>query len=296
MRLLSLAEKESESLRAAANEELAGIIRAKASEVQNEEAILKGQVERLWVTFKGGLDKIQVDRPQVPSLSVPWSSTARTSDQRNSGQKAPVTIRSFEPVSVTAPAVSAPPPPRLSALSASLANTNLHQAMADRDSRGTERATSTRSSSPTLVPPLANGRETSSVLHFPRAVDDTINAAASYRYFLNIEEEMARHRKKRVQEAGSDHDETVRLAEPLKPPANSNRDSEAIASGSIAQTESGQEQEKQTKGKNKSKHVHFNVQHPAKGAEGPLKKSNGVNRPDPGGAYFPCQTSDKGLI
>lgn len=273
-------------------------MRAKASEVQIKETELKVQVERLWLTFKRGLDRIQqVDRPHTSALPVPWSSPARASDQRSNGRKAPVTVRSFDPVSVTAPVAPTPPPLRPSALSASLADPNLHQAMADRNSRNsagtsnnTERTVSTHSSSPTLVPTLTNGRETGSVLRFPRLVDDTINTAASYRYFLNIDEEMARHKKERGQEADSDHDETVRNAEPLKPPTSgSNKESGAINAGTVAKAETT-EKEATNKGKNKSRHVHFNVQPATKGTKGteePLKKkSDGVSKPDPGGAYI----------
>lgn len=292
-----MAEKESQSLRATADEELARIVRDKAAEVQAKEAELKAQVERLWLKFRHGLEKAQQDRPQPPSSTAPWTSPARANDLRNNGQKAPVAIRDFTPVSVTPPVRSTPPPPRVSALSASLANTNLHQAMADRNnhrsangSNASEHTSSTHSGSPTLVPPSTNERETASVLQFRRVVDDTINTAASYGYFLNLEEEMARHRKEKEQEAGSDHDETMGIAGPSKPPVNGDKQepSEATGGDANANVDSNDKEKGKANGpKPKTKHVHFNVQPAVKESkELASRKSQKASKPDPGGWCF----------
>lgn len=289
-----MAEQDSQSTRATADQELARIVRAKATEVEAKEADLKAQLERLWVKFRHGLEKIQQERPHAPPSSTPWSSPARTNDHRSNGLKAPVAIPGFIPVSVTAPTRTTPPPPRKSWLSQSLASSHMHEAMADRKSHianGSEGA-SNRSESPTLVPNSLNEREITSVLQFRRRIDDSVNTAASYRYFLNIEEEMARHKKERAPEVDSDHDDAMGMPGPSRPTANG-RDSHPSAttdSGANAHADS-KGNEKQEKGKkeskNKSKHVHFNVQPAAKETREPgSKKSQGSSKPDAGGRYF----------
>lgn len=160
--------------------------------------------------------------------------------------------------------------------------------MADKNARhssasnGSEPASSIHSGSPTLVTTSTNERETTSVLQFRRVVDDTINTAASFRYFMNIEEEMARHRKDQEQEANPDHDETMGIPGPSSRPVNGtdNGPSEAASNGPDAKEESKDKKEP----KAKSKHVHFNVQ-PAVGGTKPsaTKRSEKASKPDSGG-------------
>jgi hypothetical protein len=292
LHILSVAEQDSQSIRATADRELARIVGAKAAEVEAKEADLKAQLERLWLKFRHGLEKIQQERPHASSSSSPWSSPTRTNDHRSNGLRAPVAIPGFIPVSVGAPTQTTPPPPRKSWLSQSIAETShLHQEMASRSSHaanGSEGA-STHSESLTIVPKSLNEREITSVRHFKRTIDDTINTAASYRYFMNLGEEMSRHKKEQGAEADSDHDEAMGIPGPARSTANIRNSLPSATTGSGAnddEDEKGKKKEEngRKESKNKSKHVHFNVQ-PAPKEPG-SKKSQGSNKLEAGGIYF----------
>ncbi|KAF5363933.1 hypothetical protein D9756_000273 [Leucocoprinus leucothites] len=289
LHILSVAEQDSQNIRETANQELDRIVRAKADEVKEKEAELKAQLERLWLKFKHGQEKIQQERPHAPSSSALWSSPARTNDHRSNGVKAPVAIPGFNPISVTAPPQTTPPPPRKSWLSQSLAeSSHIHRAMGDRNSHATNNSegASVRSESPTLVPHSANEREITSVLHFGRRVDDNINTAVSYRYFLNLEEEMARHKKEPESEATPDHDETMGMVGPSQPTANGRNSQTSATNGDTKGKDKEENRKKELK--SKSKHVHFNDAHsPAKETKGSTsRKSQGSTKPDPGEMVF----------
>jgi hypothetical protein len=263
---MTFAQKESQILRQSADEELAKIIKARTAEVQANESNLKAQVERLWLKYKDSLEKIQQDKPQVHLSSNPWPSTMRTNDFRNNVQKAPVSIRDFVPVSVTPPTRSTPPPVRQSALSASRTpDSILHQVMADkgvRDSGASDSTSTTNTVSSTLVPNTINERDVTSVRQFRRNIDETINTAASFQYFL-LEDEMVRRRKGQNQDQGigAEHDETMGLRSATAPPINGSGNEPLTNAGSDSNAKGGKGKYKKDS-KTKNKHVHFNVQPP----------------------------------
>ncbi|KXN89447.1 hypothetical protein AN958_05609 [Leucoagaricus sp. SymC.cos] len=282
--LLSVAEQSSQSIRAVADEELSRIVRAKAAEVEAKEAELKAEIEHLWLKFRQGLEKVQKqERPHAPPSSAPWPSPARTNDHRSNGLKAPVAIPGFIPVSVTAPPTrTTPPPPRKSWLSQSLVTRSpLQDPIPGKipNVANSSDGTPARSESPTLVPNSTNEREITSVLQFRRRVDDSINTAASYRYFLNLEEELARHRKERGTEVGSDHDEKIGG---LAAPAKEHDTQQSDGGGDSKGKEKLPQEKKESKGK--SKHVHFNVQPASK--ESTSKKPEDSSKPDTGEMVF----------
>ncbi|KAJ3573691.1 hypothetical protein NP233_g2269 [Leucocoprinus birnbaumii] len=292
--ILSVAERDSQNIRTAANQELVKIVRAKAAEVEEKEAELKAQLERLWLKFKHGQEKIQLERPHVAPSSASWPTPARTSDHRSNGVKAPVAIPGFNPVSISVPPqITPPPPPRKSWLSQSLAGTSsIHEAMGNRSAHGTSASEgASMRSSPTLVPHSMNEREITSVLQFGRKVDDSINTAVSYRYFLNMDEEMRRHKNERASEAAPDHDEAMGMPGPSRPTTNG-RDSQpsATTSGTDGDTKGKEKEEKgkkETKAKNK--HVHFNDVQPSTKEttrEPASRKSQGSAKPDSGEMVF----------
>jgi hypothetical protein len=71
----------------------------------------------------------------------------------------------------------------------------------DRPSSAASIRSNGSASSFTLIPPWGESSDgpNSNVLKFKRNINDTINTAASYRYFMNLEEEVIRHREHRVQ-------------------------------------------------------------------------------------------------
>jgi hypothetical protein len=285
-----VAKQTSQSLRDSADQELARIVKAKAAEVETKEAELKMEIERLWFKFKQGLDKIQQDRPHAPPSSATWISPSRTNDHRSHGLKAPVAIPGFNPVSVTTPTTTTPPPPRKSGLSESLsAHSHIHEIakqhlLATHPTNGSE-ATSVHSESPTIVPNSANEREVTSILHYRRRIDDAINTAASYKYFLDLDTEMAQLRKERKPEANPDQDETLGMGLPGPSKQNANGSDEHSSDPSPSGDSKGKKKEKQSK--NKNKHVHFDVQPSAKEAKpSASKKSSDSSKPDPGGRYL----------
>lgn len=142
------------------------------------------------------------------------------------------------------------------------------------------------SESLTLVPNSANERESTSILHFRRKVDETINTAASYRYFLNIEEEMGRHRKECASESAPDRNETMGMPSP-SPLAANDRNSESLvtASGTNGHAKGKDKEDKRITSKSKSKHVRF-VQNPARETgDSTSRKSQDSSKSDSGGEY-----------
>lgn len=256
---MTFAQKKSQILRQSADEELAKIIESRTAEVQANESNLKAQVERLWLKYRDGLEKVQQDKPQAHLSSNPWQSTTRTNDFRNNVvQKAPVSIRDFVPVSVAPPARSTPPPVRQSALSASRTpDSVLHQVMTGKGVHDSDSTSTTNTNTSTLVPNTFNERDITSVRQFKRNIDDTINTAASFRYF-QLEDEMARRRKGKNQDqvAGTELDETMGLRSAAAPPTS---DNEPLKN---AGNDSDRNEGKGKHSKSKNKRVHFNVQPP----------------------------------
>lgn len=171
---------------------------------------LRQQVEVLWWKFKRSINEVQKERNSNPTLSP-----ANHKDQNHNfgvngvGSPSATTIRDFKPVSVLNTArVSLSPVPRVSALAASLATTSFHYPKANQsrspppqsngspNSVSSQTLSSTHSGSLTLV--QSTGRsEGSNVLQFRRNINDSINTAASFRYFVNLEEDISRHKRER---------------------------------------------------------------------------------------------------
>ncbi|KAF6762051.1 hypothetical protein DFP72DRAFT_1061336 [Ephemerocybe angulata] len=221
LHLASLAEKQSQERREAAEQFIAELIQQKRDEIEAADTTLRQEVEAVWRKFRESIRKVHGDHH---AAHTPRSMTRRSSSmsrERDSSRTrfargsspsygTPIAIRDFVPVSVQGQGrQSHSPPPRPSqpsALSASIATSTFYHPRAMRSPspdrpRGSPDSTSsktlsTRSGSATLVQPATT--EGVNVLHFRRNVDDTINTQATYRFFV-IEEEMAKDRERRQQ-------------------------------------------------------------------------------------------------
>ena len=206
--MASIANKESQELRATAEQRIADFVKAEAAGIDAREQELRHQVEVLWKTYRNHLSTMQHDLGQQPSnvLRSPISRNGGFGPGVAMGSSSSVTVRNFDPVSI--PPVLSPPSSvsRVSALSASLATSTFHHPNANEDRSGSpthssnsygsasSRTLSTHSRSSTLVPdaiPVAG----SNVLQFKRNINDTVNTQASYKYFVNLEEDMARYKR-----------------------------------------------------------------------------------------------------
>jgi hypothetical protein len=212
--LASIANEESLNLRGAAEQRIADFVKAETAAIETSEQSLRHQVEVFWTTYKDHLKALQREQ------SKPTSNVAR-SHVSHSGfgpgglgaaiSSSSVSIRNFDPVPIfptlspLSPALS--PGPRTSALSASLATSTFHHLNTNEartHSSGYSESVSSHthstiySKSPTLIPDAVPATS-NNVWQYNRSTDDDINTQASYRYFLNLEEDMARY--KRSQEA-----------------------------------------------------------------------------------------------
>ncbi|KAF8914307.1 hypothetical protein CPB84DRAFT_1669933 [Gymnopilus junonius] len=208
--LAALATKESEVLRSAAEQRISDFVKAETAGVEVKEKELRRQTETLWKNFRQHLKAIQQERHRPLNHA---RSPSRARDFPANGLISPtplsasVTIRSFVPQPVSpAPAVSSTSLPRVSALSASLATSSFHHPRETRaesspatQRNGSNYSTSStlstpKSLSPTLVPSESHG-DGSNVLQYKRNINDAINTQASFRYFLNLDEDMARYKR-----------------------------------------------------------------------------------------------------
>ncbi|PPR02642.1 hypothetical protein CVT24_002125 [Panaeolus cyanescens] len=211
--LADIADKESKRIRSEAEQRIANFIKTEIAGIEAMENGLRSQVEALWKNFRGHLGEVQEINQRNTTARSPvrgggerFSTNGVVSPARLSSS---VTVRSFVPVSV--PTASHPSTvssvPRVSALSASLATSNFHhprhsrskspstsRARVSADSSSSRTLSSTPSGSSTLVqgPQYPEGL---TVMNIKRNVDDNLNTQASYRYFVNIEEERARHQR-----------------------------------------------------------------------------------------------------
>lgn len=223
--LAALATKESEALRAAAEQRISDFVKAEIAGVEVKEKELRRQTETLWKNFRQHSNAIQQDRHHPVNHT---RSPSRVKDLPVNGLISPtqisasVTIRSFVPQPVSpAPVVSSTSLPRVSALSASLATSGFHHPRetqgeslpATRRNGSNYSSSSTlstpRSVSSTLVPSEPHG-DGPNVLQFKRNINDAINTQASFRYFLNLDEDMARY--KRQQEEASQKQRGTEMA------------------------------------------------------------------------------------
>ena len=203
--LASIANEESQNLRGAAEQRIADFVKAEMAAIEAKEQNLRLQVEVFWTTYKNHLNALQgesskqtlnVTRSHVSHSGIgPGALDAVISNSSMS-------IRNFDPVPISPPLSPPSSGPRTSALSASLAtstfhhlNTNSNEARTHSSGySGSATPSTTYSKSPTLIleaVPVA----TNNVLQYMRNVNDDINTQASYRYFINLEEDMARYKR-----------------------------------------------------------------------------------------------------
>ena len=204
--LASIANEESQNLRAAAEQRIADFVKAETATIEAREQSLRHQVEVFWTTYKDHLNGLQGE------ISKPTLNVAR-SHVSHSGfgpgglgaviSSSSVSIRNFDPVPIFPPLSPPSSGPRTSALSASLAISTFHHLNtneAHTNSSGYSESASSRtlsttySKSPSLNPdavPVANNN----VLQYKRNIDSDFNTQASYKYFVNLEEDMARYKR-----------------------------------------------------------------------------------------------------
>lgn len=208
MHLASIANEESQNLRGAAEQRIADFVKAETAAIEAREQSLRHQVEVFWTTYKDHLNALQGE-PSKQTLTVTRSHVSHSGfcpGGLGAISNSSVSIRNFDPVLISPPLSPPSSGPRTSALSASLATSTFHHLNTNANEAhthlsgysGSATPSTTYSKSPTLIPdavPVANNN----VLQYKRNVNDDINTQASYRYFVNLEEDMARY--KRSQEA-----------------------------------------------------------------------------------------------
>ncbi|KAK0461710.1 uncharacterized protein EV420DRAFT_124540 [Desarmillaria tabescens] len=205
LRLSNIAAIQSEKLRLKAEQEVDEIVKVKIAQLLQAEDELKAQVQALVDTYREGLRVAEEEgNPKSPTLRS-WKETSS-----GDSNGATVSVRDFVPVQVPATSPSrSPPAPRVSTLSASLATSSFHHPRAIKEQAPHDGRPSSIASSVTLTSEKSHlHEEGSTVLQFRRNLDDGLNTAASYRYFVNLEDEMARHRK----ESGKQPEEKPRSA------------------------------------------------------------------------------------
>ncbi|KAJ3516185.1 hypothetical protein NLJ89_g1279 [Agrocybe chaxingu] len=221
--------KESQQLCAAAEQRISDFIKAETAGVEKG---IKRQVEVLWKEFRQYLASVQREC-SVNSVCSPTRGTeAAQSGSLSMAVSSHVAVRKFEPVPVSLGDVVSVSPsvPRRSALSEYLATSGFHHPKerqkqnsptgeaSDDYSSDSRQTLLTGSGSSTLVHPVHQADRTN-ILRFKRNINDTINTEASYRYFLNMEENITRHKsqqdeKRRVARAQQDQE-----AEPPQVPS-----------------------------------------------------------------------------
>ncbi|KAF9486735.1 hypothetical protein BDN71DRAFT_1459170 [Pleurotus eryngii] len=249
--LSAVASTQVNKLRAEAEESIAEFIRNKVAELDHAESVLREQVGCLWKTYQIGSSELRqvADAPPTP---VRHNSGKETSTH----PQASTTIRDFvpSPVPPTRP-MSATATKRISSLSASLVTSTFHHPRALEDNKNKSILQSVVSNPPPASIFVASLQAVngSNVLQFPRNTNDDINTAASYRFFLNLEEEMAR--KKQRQERTKNESKPLQLA-----PAVAARNKPSADLGGEAGKGVTDETHGQDKGKRKERKVTFDVQ------------------------------------
>ncbi|KAH6914787.1 hypothetical protein BKA70DRAFT_1383042 [Coprinopsis sp. MPI-PUGE-AT-0042] len=212
LHLAKLARAESQARRTAAENHVTEIIRQKTAEIESGDAAIRKQVEALWRTYKESVKEAQGEAPTPRAIGRSSSrSRERRSGRGRSASPAPahgtpVSVRDFVPVSVPARRTFSPST-RPSALSASLVTSGFHHPRAQQEDTSSgaktpdsETETTTQSEATLVQPPPS---EVISILQFRRNVNETMNTEQSYRYFRNLEEDMARAKKQREETEAS---------------------------------------------------------------------------------------------
>ena len=210
--LASKAGARSEGLRSEAEEYISRVVREKLAEVENAEDELRDQVEAVWFKFRAALDTVKRDKSKMTPRNL--ATCVNHEAMSDASQGARVAIREFVPTSPpTARAISPSEVSRVSALSVSLATSSFHHPRAASDpqlpkpeANGSMRSRSSHSSGDPATGVRSPPREgAANVLQFPRKIDDTLNTAVSFKYFLDLEEEIGRKKKERLKEANREY-------------------------------------------------------------------------------------------
>ncbi|KAG6845443.1 hypothetical protein H0H87_009351 [Tephrocybe sp. NHM501043] len=207
--LASFAAKESEAFRTAAEGHMAEQMKLKTSEIENADVELRRKVNTLWRKFREGVSRIQQETGQLSGRRASASGSRERAavnglGPTSSGTPSTSAIRNFIPTSVSRPRSSSPPAPRVSALSVSLATSSFHHPRtratatsppphhrsSSNMSNGTSHSGSTVSSSNNIAIP----QSVENVLNVRRNISEALDTATSYRYFVTLEEDMARMR------------------------------------------------------------------------------------------------------
>ncbi|KAF8076721.1 hypothetical protein FPV67DRAFT_1618603 [Lyophyllum atratum] len=223
--LSAFAANESQTVRDAAEDYMTEQLKSKTSELENTDAELRRKVDALWKKFRQNLSRIQqeANKPSTRRSSTRRPTSGSRSRERSaasgldlSAAGSPTPVRNFIPTSVSRARSSSPPTPRVSALSASLATSSFHHPRArstatspppasDRSpsvvSNGSSRSGSSTLGSTTVV--SSQTIDASNVLKVRRNINDAIDTATSYRFFVTLEEDMERLRGRRQVAEGS---------------------------------------------------------------------------------------------
>ena len=207
--LADVANKQSLALRSEAEERIRNFIKAEAAGVLDKEKTLRSQVLCFWKEFKQHLGELQSDLSNRKARSPTrlGGHTGTNGLVSAHGIPSSLAIRSFTPTPMSSVHHPVSPQPRISALSASLATSTFHYPKESRRRSSEIQRPSPESNddltsvSSTFVPSTTGHGEEANVLQFKRTINDDINTQASYRYFVNLEEDI--ERSKRTKEVES---------------------------------------------------------------------------------------------
>ncbi|KAG5648785.1 hypothetical protein DXG03_000134 [Asterophora parasitica] len=256
--LSSHAAKESQAARDAAEDYMTQQMKVKTSEIESTDAELRRKVDVLWRKFKGGLSRVQAEQNVGPSPRRP-SRGSRSRERLSNGVDAlssgsPIPIREFVPTIVSRARArsSSPPAPRVSALSASLATTSFHHPRARSTATSPPPSShrspsivsddSSTSGSSTLASAMAipHSIDVTNVFKVRRNINESIDTATSYRFFVTLEEDMARRREQRQASSDRSHPvaDQIQQADTSNSPVSAKVNGEEIqkqASGSASE-------------------------------------------------------------
>ncbi|KAF9487354.1 hypothetical protein BDN71DRAFT_1458615 [Pleurotus eryngii] len=252
--LSAVASTQVDKLRVEAEESIAKFVRNKVAELDHVESVLREQVGCLWKMYQIGSSEL---RPVADALPTPVRHNS--GKETSTHPQASTPIRDFvpSPVPPTRP-MSATATKQISSLSASLATSTFHHPHALEDNKSESMLQSVVSNPPPASIFVANLQTVngSNVLQFPRNTNDDINTAASYRFFLNLEEEMAR--KKQRQERAKNESKPSQLAPAVAARDKPSADQGGAAGKGVTGETHGQDKDK---GKRKERRkVTFDVQ------------------------------------
>lgn len=202
--LAALASEESEKIRTDAENELRKLVEEKVGALKAAESKLKQDVERLWSTFKETVEKLEQTNSR-PTLGAHRRSNSKpTNGTANgvSGVSESVRVNDFVPAPTPPPRTVSASVPAVSALSASLATSSLHNAMAAGDSgradrvyspaRPTGLSTTARADSPSTASSQTLGLqqqmngEAEIRDAYRRNMNESLDIATSYKYMMDI--------------------------------------------------------------------------------------------------------------